>query len=348
VSVGETVLAPQSIAKGQRTILIVYPAPAPWVITESESKAEAAAKMLPVFSYVATNMQEDRFKTASATLNKYVPRWPARDLLEAALLKELPKTDFAGHFIPVAEADPDTTTLRSWNRSTDVLDWQNRYLTPDPNLPEPRDYSRYLPWDDALALEVNLLPLLAADDDGNMVPTLSATSRLYRCQTMHLLWQHDDKVDDPSSARTLYEFETLPQQLVDRWQALVPALAAKISGSLTGALHPVTSTNTAPGGMAPAPSTGTGSFPLPPAASSATAAAPAVTAPAGDGPPAAQPAAAAPKAPAVAAPAGDGPPAPQPALPAAPPPPAAASVSTATATTPAGDGPPAPQPAPKP
>jgi hypothetical protein len=320
--------------------------------------------MLPVFSYVATNMQEDRYKAASDTLAKYVPRWPARDLLEAALLKELPKTDFAGHFIPVAEADPDTTTLRGWNRSNDVLDWQNRYLTPDPTLPQPRDYSRYLPWDDALALEVNLLPLLAADDDGNMVPTLSATSRLYRCQTMHLLWQHDDKADDPGSARTLYEFETLPQQLVDRWRALVPALAVKISGSLTGALHPAISSATAPGGMAPALSTGTPSLPLPPAASSATATAPpAVTAPASA---------------AMAAPAGDGPPAPQPGLPAAssgtaaglgapsistptaaatvPPAvsssttasPAIPAVSASTATAPAGEPSPAPPPAAKP
>jgi len=280
VTVGEPVLAPQSIAKGQRTILLVYPAPAPWVITDSESKAEAAAKMLPVFSYAVSSFQDDRYKAASDTLNRYIPRWPSRNLLEAALIKELAKTDFPGHVIPVAEADPDTATLRGWNRAADVLDWQNRYLTPDPTLPHPRDYSRVLAWDDALALEVDLLPLLAADDDGNMVPTLTATSRIFRCQTMHLLWQHEDKVEDKSNARSLYEFETLSQQLLDRWQGLVPTLAAKISGSLYGSLHPglavssgtAVASGTAPGPAGPAVSTGTGAFALPPAASTATAA----------------------------------------------------------------------------
>ncbi|MCX5797653.1 MAG: hypothetical protein NTY77_19355 [Elusimicrobia bacterium] len=278
VSVGEPVLVPQAIAKSQRTILLVYPAPAPWVITDSESKAEAAAKMLPGISYAVSSFQEDRYKAAADTLAKYVPRWPSRDLLEAALLKELAKTDFPGRFIPVAEAEADTATLRGWNRSSDVLDWQNRYISPNPALPHPRDYSRFLAWDDALVLEVNLLPLLSADDDGNMIPTLNATSRMFRCQTMHPLWKHEDQADDPASARTLYEFETLPQQLLDRWKALVPALASKISASLYASLHPgaqalgtAVSTGTAAGMPRPAVSTGTRSFALPPAVSTATA-----------------------------------------------------------------------------
>ena len=326
ITLNEPVLTPQSIAKGQRTILLVYAAPGPWVITDSESKAEAAAKMLPVFSYAVSSFQDDRYKAASDTLNRYIPRWPSRNLLEAALIKELAKTDFPGHVIPVAEADPDTATLRGWNRAADVLDWQNRYLTPDPTLPHPRDYSRFLPWDDALVLEVNVLPMVSADDDGNMIPTLSASSRLVRCQTLHLLWKHEDKADDPGSARTLYEFETLPQQLIDRWKALVPALASKITGSLFGALNPGAPSLSGPAGMALSsgtlpgmtaqPSTGTfaGGFrtafstgtaslavssqtvttPAPPAVSSETvagAAAPAVssptvTAPAGGVPPA--------------------------------------------------------------
>ncbi len=298
VTVGEPVLVPQSIAKGQRTILLVYPAPAPWVITDSESKAEAAAKMLPVLGYAVSSFQNDRYKAAADTLNKYIPRWPSRDLLEAALLKELPKTDFPGRFIPVTEADPDTTTLHGWNRSTDVLDWQNRYLHADPNTPHPRDYSSVLPWDDALALEVNLLPLLAADDDGNMIPTLTATSRLFRCQTMHPLWKHEDSVEDKSNARSLYEFETLPQQLLDRWKGLVPALALKISSSLYGGLHPGLTAPSAPAPSRPGPtiSSPTIASPILPTLSSGTVPSQAptvstttVAVPIGDAPPAPQP-----------------------------------------------------------
>jgi hypothetical protein len=345
VSVGEPVLEPQSIAKGQRTILMVYPAPAPWVVTDSESKAEAAAKMLPVFSYAVSTFQEDRYKAAADTLNKYVPRWPARDLLEAALLKELSKTDFPGHFIPVAEADPDTATLRGWNRSTDVLDWQNRYLTPDPTLPHPRDYSRVMPWDDALAFEVNLLPMVAADDDGNMVPTLTATSRLFRCQTMHLLWKHEDTVAVSSGSRSLYEFETLPRQLVDRWQELVPALAAKISGSLYGGLHPTVSTGTASGLPATALSSGTASgfpaaaVPPSPALSSPTIATPTLPAISSgtisNAPPAVStPTVTSPALPVVSTGTAAGP--------------AIPVISTPTAAIPTGDGPPAAQPPPNP
>jgi hypothetical protein len=338
VPVGETVLAPQSIAKGQRTILLVYPAPAPWVVTDSPSKAAAAAMALPIFSFAVSSLQEDRGKTASDAFDKYIPHWPSRGALgalETALLKELPKTGFPGSLVPVAEADPDTSTLRAWNSSSDVLDWQHKYLSPDPSLPHPRDYASFLPWDDALAMEVNLQPTVAADDDGNMVPTLIASTRLFRCQTMHQLWQHDDTVAVSSGSRSLYEFETLPQQLLDRWQELMPALASKISGSLNIALHPelaassgtAVSSGTAPGGLGPAVSTGTGAFtlpqaaaPAPPAVFSPPAAAPAVSTPTAPSPvlpevssgTAVVPATPAISSPTVAAPAGNGPPAPNP------------------------------------
>jgi hypothetical protein len=238
VTLNEPVLTPQSIGKGQRAIVLVYAAPGPWVITDSESKAEAAAKMLPGLSFAVQSFQDDRYKAASESLRKYVPPWPARALVEAELLKALPRTRFPGNFIPVAEASVDTATLRLWDRASDTLDWQNRYLYPDPMAPHPRDYGRYLPWDDALVLEVNVLPQLTADDDGNMIPTLIAASRLLRCQTLRLLWKHEDKADDPAGARSLYEFMTLPQQLLDRWQGLAPALAEKIAGSLFSALNP--------------------------------------------------------------------------------------------------------------
>ncbi len=237
VTLNEPVLTPQSVGKDQRTIVMVYAAPAPWVITDSESKAESAAKMLPGLSFAVQSFQDDRYKEASEKLRPYVPPWRARELLEAELLKSLPRVRYPGSFVPVAEASVDTGTLRLWDRAADTLDWQNRYLYPDPLAPHPRDYSRHLPWDDALVLEVNLLTQLTADDDGNMIPTLISASRLVRCQTLRVLWRHEDKADDPAAARSLYEFMTLPQQLLDRWRALVPALAEKVASSLNASLH---------------------------------------------------------------------------------------------------------------
>jgi hypothetical protein len=251
VTLNEPALTPQSIGKGQRTIVMVYAAPAPWVIPDSESKAESAAKMLPGLSFAVQSFQDDRYKTASENLRKYVPPWPAKELLEEELFRALPRVRFPGSFVPVAEASVDSATLRLWDRASDTLDWQNRYLYPDPLAPHPRDYGRFLPWDDALVLEVNVLPQLTADDDGNMIPTLIAASRLLRCQTLHLLWKHEDKADDPPQARSLYEFMTLPQQLLDRWRGLVPALAEKIAGSLFAALNPGASLPGSSPGAAP-------------------------------------------------------------------------------------------------
>ena len=273
VTLNEPVLTPQAIGKDQRTILLVFPSPGPWVITDSESKAEAAAKMLPGISFVVQSFQDDRYKAASDTLRRYIPHWRPGELFEPLLLKELARAGFPGHFIPAAETELDTATVRAWNRAADTLDWQTRYFYGDPALPLPRDYSRVLSLDDALTFEVNLLPYVAADDDGNMVPTLSASTRLLRCQTMHLLWKHEDKAEDTANARSLYEFETLPQQLVDRWKGLMPGLAAKVSGSLYTALHPG-STATYSGAVsnisAPAASTPTLTIPAAPVASSGT------------------------------------------------------------------------------
>ncbi|MFA6004128.1 MAG: hypothetical protein WC881_08670 [Elusimicrobiota bacterium] len=236
VSVSEPILAPQSAAPGQRTVLIIYPATGPWVISESESKAEAAARSLPIFSAMVQSLQEDRDQKASDDLRQYMPVWAPSEKLYPLLMKELANTGFVGKFLYPYQADIATAAVRNLNRATDSLDWQKRYLYGDPAQPLPRDYSRFLNLDDALVLEANLLYYLAADDDGNMIPTLSLVSRLIRCQTMHLLWKHEDKVEDPGAAKSIYEFKTLPLQLVDRWQGLMPALAAKASASLRTAL----------------------------------------------------------------------------------------------------------------
>jgi len=49
-------------------VVLVFAAPGPWVISDSESKAESAAKTMPLFSAVVQTFQDDRDKAASAGL----------------------------------------------------------------------------------------------------------------------------------------------------------------------------------------------------------------------------------------------------------------------------------------
>ena len=264
VTLDEPVLSTQATIPGQRTITIVYPAPGPWVISESASKVGSIAESLPVFSSVVASLQEDRDKAAAADLKQYLPPWKPEAMLEPLLQAELAKTGFQGRVIPVAESEIDTATLRKWNRSADTLDWQKKYFYEDPGESHPRDYSRILSLDDALVFEVNIIPSLAADDDGNMIPTLTASSRLVRCQTMHPLFKHEDKVENKKAAKTLYEFKTLPQQLIDLWTAMLPELASQVAASFRpGGALPKIPIASLPGMPAPSASTPTVTTPIP-------------------------------------------------------------------------------------
>jgi hypothetical protein len=236
VTVNEPLLTPVSAAAGQRTILTVYPGPGTWVISESESKAEAAAKSMPLFSTVVESMQDERDRKMSEQLAPYIPRWKPAEIFEPLLRAELLRTRFPGRFVPAAETELDSATVRGLNRAANALEWQKKYFYGDPSLPLPRDYSRFMALDDALIYEANLLVYVAANDNGDMVPSLGLSSRLIRCQTNHLLWKHEDRVSDPAAAKSLNEFATLPEQLMDRWKALLPTLAAQAAASLNAAL----------------------------------------------------------------------------------------------------------------
>jgi len=194
-------------------------------------------------------------------------------------MTELAKTRFPGKFIPASEAALDTATVSAWNRAADTLDWQTKYLHEDTALPHPRDYTRILSLDDALVFEANLLPYVAADESDNVIPSLTLTSALYRCRDMHLLWRNEVTVDSKANARTLYEFKTLPQQLVDRWKDLMPTLAAQVAQNFSIALASASAAGIPSGAAissgtvgAPAISTGTETPPLVPAVAPGTAA----------------------------------------------------------------------------
>jgi hypothetical protein len=224
-----------AVRPGQRTVLIVYPSPSPWVIPDPDSKAESAAKTLPGFSFIVQSFQEERSLKESKDLQQYLPRWVAEKKLVPALLEELPKSGFAGTLFLPDQVDLPLEKLRQFNRSSDVLAWQNAYYYEDEGRALSRNYGSLLHLDDALILEVNLLYGVNGNDDGNMVPVLNASSRLVRANTLRTLWRHEDSVEDPAAARSLYEFKSLPLQLVDHWERLMPALAAKIAASLRAA-----------------------------------------------------------------------------------------------------------------
>ncbi len=236
VSMNTETFSKQSVEPRQRTIVVIYPSPGPWVVSESESKAESASMTLPLLSAVVQSYQDSRDKEASAGLAQYIPPWHPEKLFAPHLMEALAKTSFPGRFIPAAESELDTATLRGLNRADDALDWQNKYFLADSGQTQARDYTKILSLDDALVFEANLIPSVAADDDGNMIPTLSLSSRLVRCQTGHTLWRHEAKAENKEAARSLYEFKSIPQELVGRWIMLMPVLSLEAANGLRVAL----------------------------------------------------------------------------------------------------------------
>lgn len=229
-------ISASAVRPGQRTAVIVYPSPSPWVIANPDSKAESAAKTMPGLSFVVSSFQEDRSLKESADLKLYLPRWRPDQKLLPYMMEELSKSGFSGVFLTTAQAEIPEERLRQLNRSTDILGWQKSYFDEAEGRSFARNYGSMLHLDDALIFEVNLLYGVNGNDDGNMVPTLSASSRLLHANTLHPIWRHEDMVEDPASARSLYEFKTLPRQLLDLWEKLMPQLAAKISASLRASM----------------------------------------------------------------------------------------------------------------
>lgn len=221
-------LTPTSVFPGQRTVVLVYPSPGPWVIREADTKPESAAKILPGLGFLVEAAQDERDLGVSNDLKQYLPRWTPAELLTPLLIDGLTKAGYPGKLLYHYQADLATGTVRSLNQAKDVLDWQKLYFYEERDQVLTRDYSKMMALDDAVILEVNLRYGCLGNDEGNMVPRLSAYSRLLRAGTMKPLWRRETTVEDLPGAKTLYEFETLPLQLIDRWKGLMPVLAAKV------------------------------------------------------------------------------------------------------------------------
>lgn len=235
-----------AVAPGQRLVVAVYPAPGPWIVADPDSKAETAAKLLPIGMLMQT-MQEDRILELSKELQPYLPRPRYDRAFEAAYLREL-RALHDGKAQSWSEAELPAEARREFNRSEDTLDWRRKYMFPR-GASAPRDYSRFLALDDAVVVDVNLqYGTDVSDQEGRLLPTLTAATRVYRPGTTKLLWSRIDFAGDQASTRTLSEFRAEPKDLTDRLEALVPVLAKLAAAELAKGLR-----LNAPAPAAPAP-----------------------------------------------------------------------------------------------
>jgi hypothetical protein len=231
-----------ALKTGQRVVVAVYPSPGPWIIGATDSKAEAAGKITPL-GFLIQTAEDSRTLAVSKNLQQYLPRPRLADAVQETLLKALRTARSTDTVQTTTEAGIPIAQLREWNKSTDQLDWRQRYYFPDPDAPAPRDYARILTLDDALILDVNVSFGTDANDSGNVMPQMSAATRVYRGDTSHLLWTHEDVVTDQTSSSTLTDYQVSPWTLTDSLTKLAPTLGTNIATAFLAALTVAPSTS---------------------------------------------------------------------------------------------------------
>lgn len=224
----------QVVAPKQRLVALVYQSPGPWIINESDSKAESAAKILPV-GFLVQTVQDDKTLELSKDIQQYLPRPRYDRALEESLIKAL-KTLHSGPVQTGTEAGLSSVQLREWNSAKDQLDWRRRYYSPEYGAPSPRDYAKVLSLDDAVVLEVNLSFGTEATDEGQLLPAVSAALRLYRAGTSRLLWSREEMLTEKTSSMTLSEFKAEPRELTRILENLAPRLGENSARSAAKAL----------------------------------------------------------------------------------------------------------------
>ena len=236
------------VQKDQRTLLLVYAAPGP-AVTEEDTNVDDAAKLLPGIAQLVQSSQDEKDLASSKNLQQFLPAWKPDEKFHALLRKELAGIGYAGRFVTPEEAELPAQAFKELNRASDELDWRLRYYLPNPDAPVPRDYSKFLSLaaDDALVLEINLMygvVRVPQSTEGIVTPHMGAMLKFYRAGTMRQLWQDEETLSDTGAAKSLYEFESEPQTLMDSWNKLMPQLAGKLASDfklgLTGApVHPL-------------------------------------------------------------------------------------------------------------
>lgn len=216
-----------AILKDQRTVLAVFAGPGP-VISQDDNKAETAAKLTPGLAYIVQAAQNEKETAASKDLGQYLPSWEPAKELETALKKVLPASGHPGRFIAPDEGGIAPEDMTRLDKASDILDWRLRYYITTPDHPVPRNYSTFLQLDDALIFEVNLAYGVALDDQQNAWPQLNTMTKLFRANTMHLLWKHENTVEDKGGLKLLYEYKRNGVALIDAYRKMLPGLASAI------------------------------------------------------------------------------------------------------------------------
>jgi len=259
---------------GQRLVVFVYQAPGPWIVSDTDSKLEAAAQITPL-GFAMAALQSNHTLAVSKAIEQYLPRPRYDEEFQNALLAELSLHMSSAPLQTGLEAGITPEQIQRWNRAKDQLDWRAAYFVSDPSLPPPRDYSRAYGFDDALVLDVNLNYGTTATDDGKLQPDMAASWRVYRGLNGREVWEHADEMVDQTSSSTLVDIQSNPTDLPARLELLAPKLGqavghefARAFGLLasTAPVHPSLLPETSSGAVAGAPSAA-------PAASAAAAAA---------------------------------------------------------------------------
>lgn len=232
VSLEEAPMAKGALTRDQRLLLLVYSAPGP-VLSEQDSKAETAAKIVPGLGLVVKDTQDQRDLKASKELEQYLPPFDPTGEFDGSLRKQVASLGAPSPLIAAADTSLPPDTWKKLNAASDELDWQIRYYVQQPSaVGVSRNYSRFLGLDDVVVLEVNLIYGLDSEDEQVYAPSLKAVTKLIRANTMHQLWRHENIVTEPNAKKTLYEFKTSPNDLVYAWKRLMPALGLQIAEDL--------------------------------------------------------------------------------------------------------------------
>ncbi|MBI5625385.1 MAG: hypothetical protein HY924_16530 [Elusimicrobia bacterium] len=252
VSLDEVQIPSGAVRPDQRTAVIVYAAPGPWVTQEDDTKAESAAKILPGVGQFMQSVQDDSDLKTSNDLRQYYSSWPGAESFRGTLVNGMRDAGYPGTPVSWQEAGAPPHVLERFNRAENVLDWRRRYFTAGPlDLRHLRDYSQVLEFDGHLILEVNLQYGLLHNAEGNVYPSLRGVSRLYRANTMKLLWSREDSAEDKTEPKNIYEFKAAPAQLSEKLDKLALSLAGAIAAGLRSALA-ASSAPPPPPGQAPA------------------------------------------------------------------------------------------------
>ena len=235
---------------GQRLIVMVYQAPGPWIVSDTDSKLESAAQITPL-GFAMAGLQNNHTLSVSKAIEQYLPRPRYDEEFQAALLSELKLHLSSAPLQTGLDAGIPPEQIQRWNRAKDQLDWRTAYLAPDPSSPPPRDYSRAFNLDDALVLDANIAFGTTATDDGKLQPQLTASWRVYRGLNGREVWEHVDDMVDAQSSTTLVEIQSSPADLPARLELLAPKLGQAVGHEFARAFGLLPSTSTARPGLLP-------------------------------------------------------------------------------------------------